>query len=113
MLGICSEKVISILTLPAWATLSMMARWDLNLLQRSLKQLDTPLVLVAAGRDRTIAPADANRVQRFCPSARVRPLPGLGHLAHEENPEAVQAIILETAREFAVLAGPDAGPVPN
>lgn len=88
------------------ATLGMMANWDLNPLRRSLKSLETPLVLVAAGRDKTIAPAAAKVVERRCSSARVRALPGLGHLAHEENPEVVRALIIEVAQEFGVLPPP-------
>jgi magnesium chelatase accessory protein len=81
----------------AAAALSMMAAWDLPGLARDLKHLATPLILVAADRDRTIPPADAARVKALVPSATIVKLPGLGHLAHEEAPETVSRLILDAA----------------
>lgn len=71
------------------ATLAMMANWDLPALARDLPRLDVPLLLLAGQQDRTIRPTQARRVQAVLPAARVVMLPGLGHLAHEEDPAAV------------------------
>jgi magnesium chelatase accessory protein len=79
------------------AALMMMANWDLRPLERDLPRLRTPLVLVAASNDRTIPASDALRVRRLVPGARLVPLPGLGHLAHEERPDLVADIIFEAA----------------
>jgi magnesium chelatase accessory protein len=38
-------------------------------------------------------PASAERVRALVPGARIEHLPGLGHLAHEERPDLVAAII--------------------
>ena len=78
--------------------LTMMAQWDLPALARDLPRLQTPLHLVVAVGDRTIPPADAQRVQRLLPSAtlhHLHHLPHLGHLAHEEDAAQVAALILK------------------
>jgi len=45
-----------------------------------------------------VPPAQAERVRARLPSARILRLPGLGHLAHEERPEALAALIAEAAQ---------------
>ena len=74
--------------------LSMMARWDLPALARSLPQLRSPLHLLVGERDGTVPPADAERVRALLPSTTVSRLPGLGHLAHEEQPGLVLQRVL-------------------
>ena len=71
------------------AILSMMAHWDLAGLARRLPCLTTPLLLLAASRDRTVAPEEAEVVAQLAANASVVSLPGVGHLAHEENPELI------------------------
>jgi len=87
----------------AGAALGMMAHWDLQALVRDLPRLPARLTLVAGGNDRTIAPSDAIRARNMVPGAAVVTLPGLGHLAHEEQPREVAALILCLAREAGVL----------
>jgi magnesium chelatase accessory protein len=77
------------------AALGMMAAWDLHPLARALPRLPSPLTLVVGENDRTIPAADAQRVRAILPSARIVSLPGLGHLAHEEDPRRVAALISE------------------
>ena len=79
------------------AALGMMANWDLRPLLRDLPRLRAPLVLVVGEADRTIPPADAARVRAVVPAAQVVRLPSLGHLAHEERPEAVAAVLARWA----------------
>jgi magnesium chelatase accessory protein len=76
-------------------TLQMMAGWDLEPLQRELARLAVPLLLLVGMQDGTVAPTEAERVQRILPGARLVRLPGLGHLAHEEDAAAVAAAIGE------------------
>lgn len=83
-------------------TLQMMAAWDLEALQRDLPRLDVPLHLLVGQEDRTVSPAEAERVRKFVPAATMQSLPGLGHLAHEEQPDAVAV-----ALERCVPAGED------
>jgi magnesium chelatase accessory protein len=73
--------------------LRMMAAWDLVPLERDLPRLATPLALLVAEGDRTVPPGEAARVRALLPSATCRVLPGLGHLAHEEQAELVAAAI--------------------
>jgi magnesium chelatase accessory protein len=74
--------------------LGMMANWDLDRLAADLPRLAVPLLLIAGRNDRTIAPAAALRLRERIPGAVVELLPGLGHLAHEEQPRAVAELIL-------------------
>ncbi len=75
------------------SALGMMAGWDLKPLLRDMPRLAPSLVLVVGAGDRTVPPGDSARVRAVLPSARIVTLPGLGHLAHEERPEAVAEII--------------------
>lgn len=85
------------------AALGMMANWDLAPLLRDLPRLAPRLLLVVGGADRTIPPAQAERVRACLSAARIVPLPGLGHLAHEEQPARVAALVTRLHEE-----GPDA-----
>ncbi len=87
----------------AAAALGMMAHWDLNPLLRDLSRLPVPLLLIAGGADRTIPPAQSERVRDLAPGARLVLMPGLGHLAHEERPAETSALILEHARRTGAL----------
>lgn len=73
--------------------LAMMANWDLHPLLRDLPRLPCRLVLVAAGADKAIPPSQAQRVHGLVPGSVVEPLPGLGHLAHEEAPHLVAGLV--------------------
>ncbi len=77
----------------AGAALTMMANWDLPLLQTRLSKLDVPVLLVVGENDRAISPDDADRVARLLPHATVRRMAGLGHLSHEERPAETVAIM--------------------
>lgn len=88
----------------AAAALSMMSNWDLHPLQREFGHLRPELVLVAARNDSAIPPSQAESVSHMVRHGRVVPMPGLGHLAHEEDPAAVAAILVETARRHGVIA---------
>ena len=86
------------------ASLSMMANWDLNLIEQGLPQLKTPLFLIVGNQDTTVSPREAQRVRATLrPDARLFELPGLGHLAHEERPHAVAEIVRDIAAQLGVL----------
>lgn len=87
------------------ATLGMMAHWDLRPLARRLPQLALPFELVVGARDRAVPPRQAQRVAARCANAHVTRLPHVGHLAHEEAPAAVAAIL----QELTVRLGRDEG----
>ena len=87
----------------AAGALGMMARWDLRPLLADLPRLQTALLLVAGSRDRTIPPAQAERVRGLVPGATLERQPGLGHLAHEEDPAATAELIVRFAHSTGVL----------
>jgi magnesium chelatase accessory protein len=78
--------------------LGLMANWDLRTLGHDLPKLATHLILVVGDNDRMIPPSDAIRVRRWLPGAEIIRLAGLGHLAHEERPGEIAALIAHTAR---------------
>ncbi|WPZ36799.1 alpha/beta fold hydrolase BchO [Thalassobaculum sp. OXR-137] len=86
-------------------TLGMMANWDLRRLARDLPDLTLPLVLVAASGDRTVPPGQASDLAARIPTARLERLPWGGHLAHEERPEEIVALVRRLAAEFGILPG--------
>jgi len=86
------------------AALGMMANWDLHRFARDLSTLATPLLLIAGDNDRAVPAEQAQRVARRVAGARVECLPGLGHLAHEEDPAAVAARIGAFAERLGIAA---------
>lgn len=75
--------------------LAMTANWDLGTLQRDLRQrLRRPLHLLVGQADGTVPPQQAERLAAAQPLVRLQRLPGLGHLAHEEAPQAVAERVL-------------------
>ena len=79
------------------AALGMMANWDLHPLVRDLRRLEPHLVLVAGSKDTAIPPEQSSRIREMVPAATVEVLPGLGHLAHEERPDLIAALIGQLA----------------
>jgi len=88
------------------AALGMMAGWDLHALQRRLSTLQVPVLLLVGERDGFVPPRQAREIQRLLPQARLLVLPRLGHLAHEEQPERIAALI---AAAWAAAANRPAG----
>ena len=84
----------------AAGALRLMASWDLASLEAQLPRLAAPLLLVATLGDRTLPPVHARRAHALLPSATRVELPGLGHLAHEENARAVLEPLM---REWCAL----------
>jgi magnesium chelatase accessory protein len=73
--------------------LGLMANWDLAPMITILPNLPAPLVLVAGTNDGMVPESEAYRVRSLVPSAEVISLAGLGHLAHEEQPGQVAALL--------------------
>jgi magnesium chelatase accessory protein len=78
--------------------LAMMANWDLYSFGRELPKLKTPLALIVARNDRAVPPQQAEWVKQRVVTAEIHPLPGLGHLAHEEDPPLVAGEITAICR---------------
>jgi putative magnesium chelatase accessory protein len=84
-------------------TLRMLTHWNLRRLVPLLHRLGPRLTLITGGADRTIAPQDADWVQARVPGSAQVSLPALGHLAHEEAPEAVARVVVTVARGRGLL----------
>ena len=74
--------------------LGMMANWNLAPLVKNMACLQMPLYLFCGSKDAAVPPASSVDLCQHVPQARFINLPDLGHLAHEENPEAVAAALL-------------------
>lgn len=83
--------------------LAMMAGWDLEPLLADLPRLATPLELVTATGDAMVPPGQAYEVKARLRQATLVKLRRLGHLAHEERPDVVAALIEDAARRVGVL----------
>jgi magnesium chelatase accessory protein len=86
------------------AALGMMANWEPGGLAADLAGLKPRLTLIVGANDGTIPPSQARAVHRIVPGSVLISLPGLGHLAHEEQPAEHAALIAEAVRESRVAA---------
>ena len=86
----------------AASALSMMAHWDLPSLTGTFARIDLPVLLIAGDNDKTVPPTQSEQVAAQVQHGRYVGLPGLGHLAHEEDPAAIAALIDDFAREIAI-----------
>lgn len=87
------------------AALGMMANWDLVGLRSALPRLRPDLLLIVGDHDLTVPPGQSERVRQMVPVATLSRLPGLGHLAHEERPDLVSALMLAQAVRLGLLDG--------
>jgi magnesium chelatase accessory protein len=70
-------------------TLSMMSQWRLDGLIARMPRIELPVLLLVGEKDGTVPPEVSREAAARLPGARVESLGPLGHLAHEEAPEAV------------------------
>ncbi|MEM9057839.1 MAG: alpha/beta fold hydrolase BchO, partial [Pseudomonadota bacterium] len=85
------------------ATFAMMANWDLSGLLRAMPAMELPLALYVADGDKAVPAHQARALARRCANVSLRPLPGLGHLAHEEDPPRVAELIVADAEALDLL----------
>lgn len=93
--------------------LRMMAEWNLQKLETRLPRLLAPFQLIVGTNDRTVPLHDIRRTAALLPNATLDVVHGLGHLAHEEDPARVAALIersgvpgAERLRHRRALAAP-------
>lgn len=79
--------------------ITMMADWDLESLARDLSRVAVPVLLVQGANDAAIPLSSVEAAAKLVPDARVEVLPGLGHLAHEEQPAEIAALITRCAED--------------
>lgn len=83
------------------SALRMMANWRLEPLLHDLPRLTPTLLLIVATNDRSIPPEVAQQVREILPGALIERLPGLGHLAHEEQPQLIAQLVEKYAQANA------------
>ncbi len=74
-------------------TLQMMAQWTLEDLAKRLPQISAPVILLTGDNDLAVPPGTSVDAAQVLPKGQHRSLGALGHLAHEEDPDAVAANI--------------------
>jgi magnesium chelatase accessory protein len=74
--------------------LSMMAAWRLKPLAARLHEVRNPVFMQIGAQDLTVPPSLADAACQLLPQARRHIQPGLGHLAHEQDPQGTAELIL-------------------
>lgn len=75
------------------ATLSMMSQWSLDGLTAVLPQITAKVDFIVGDGDTAVPPSSSIEAAQTLPNATVHHIPGLGHLAHEEDPDRVMAVL--------------------
>ena len=76
-------------------TLQMMSRWSTDALLDRLPDIESPVLLITGDCDTAVAPEVSDRAAALLPHAERIRLDGLGHLAHEEDPDRLCDIMLD------------------
>ena len=82
--------------------LAMMANWDLGDLAADYPKLAAPLLLAYGDRDATVPPQVSRDVAARVAGAGLVAMPGLGHLAHEEDPALAVRIVSDAAAAWGI-----------
>lgn len=83
-----------------YATLQMMANWDLTTFADDMSALTRPLLLVIADGDKAIPAKEAHLIAGKLADADVHEMRGVGHVAHEEDPRSAAEIIKSAWRKW-------------
>lgn len=76
-------------------TLQMMSRWSTDALLDRLPEIENDVLLITGDRDTAVSPQVSDRAAAVLPNAERFTLEGLGHLAHEEDPDRLCDIMLD------------------
>ena len=79
--------------------LAMMANWDLPTLRTRMDAIANPILLLHSDKDAAIPLDWAREAHSWLPTSRLEVVKGLGHLAHEEQPERAARAISGFAAE--------------
>ncbi|WP_298360862.1 alpha/beta fold hydrolase BchO [uncultured Litoreibacter sp.] len=75
-------------------TLAMMAQWRLDPLLAALPEMSAPTLFITGSGDKAVPPTTSTKIAAIMPDAKVIEIAGLGHLAHEEDGQAVASHII-------------------
>jgi magnesium chelatase accessory protein len=84
------------------ATLTMMSQWRLDRLDADLPGISAKTTLIAGTADKAVPPDTSKAAALRMPHATYIPLPGLGHLAHEEQPHMTCELIRKTLADGGI-----------
>lgn len=73
----------------------MMASWQLEELEARLGEVTSPVMLVHGRKDSAIPKTAVQKAETLIANCRFEEMAGAGHLAHEEHPEQIAALITE------------------
>lgn len=73
----------------------MMANWRLEALGARLGEITSPVLLLHPSKDAAIPKSAVADASRLMPQCALVDMQGLGHLAHEEDPEQAARIVME------------------
>jgi magnesium chelatase accessory protein len=82
-------------------TLAMMAQWHLDPLLRALPEHPSRTLLIVGDNDKAVPPSTSFDVAARMQDATAVSLPGLGHLAHEEDAKAVFEALMPVLESVA------------
>jgi magnesium chelatase accessory protein len=85
------------------AVMTVFEHWDAPRLQRDLDRLTIPVTLIVGLRDSWVEPRDADRIAMRLADARIVEVRDAGHFAHEDAPDQVENIVVESAGNAGVL----------
>ena len=74
-------------------TLQLMADWDLGNFLDRLPEETSPIHFLVGDRDKTVPPHISKSWDQLMPNSSLTKYKGLGHLLHEEDPNAVSSIL--------------------
>jgi magnesium chelatase accessory protein len=81
----------------------MMSQWRLDRLLSDLPHIQTKTVLIAGTADKAVPTEVSEHAASVMPDARFISLPGLGHLAHEEQPDTICDLIRDILRKEGIV----------
>ena len=73
----------------------MMANWRLEALGARLGEITSPVLLLHPSKDAAIPKSAVTDAAVLMPQCEMREMQGLGHLAHEEDPEQAARIVMD------------------
>jgi len=77
------------------ATLQMMAQWQIDPLLGRLDRIRAQCMFITGAQDKAVPPRVADQAAARIPDCRVRTVPGVGHLAHEESPQEIANLVVD------------------
>ncbi len=101
-----NPQVLRVLRTADWdLALVAMARdsWANRLTPEELRRITAPTLLLWGAEDQTIPVTDSVRLQALLPHARFVNMPGVGHMAHEEDPQSFVDRVVTAVKEQATV----------